>query len=145
MNYEAKEKTLVKNTNDIWVNQRTGEVLETTEILKPINRQGFMITYITELINLLDTLGTKKMKIVKYILENMSKSENTLIMTIREIAEETKTSTKTVNETLKLLEENSIIQRKTGAIMINPRLIHKGNNNKEKALLTRFYDFNKGE
>ncbi len=145
MNYETKEKTLVKNTNDIWVNQRTGEVLETTEILKPINRQGFMITYITELINLLDTLGTKKMKIVKYILENMSKSENTLIMTIREIAEKTKTSTKTVNETLKLLEENNIIQRKTGAIMINPKLIHKGNNNKEKALLTRFYDFNRGE
>lgn len=140
--FKVKQKTVVKNNVDEWVNTRTGEILQATEILKPIGRQGFMITYITEIINLLDTLGTKKMKIVKYLLQEMEKSNNTLLATTREIAEKTETSTKTVTETLKLLENTEIIQRRVGAIMINPRLIHRGGNSKEKALLTRFYDFN---
>ncbi len=148
-NFEIKQQTIVKTNLDEWVNTRTGEVLQATEIIKPISRQGFMITYLNEIINLIDTLGTKKMQVVKYILENMSKSENILIITTRELAEKTNTSTRTVTETLKLLEDVNIIQRRTGAIMISPKLIHKGSNNKEKALLTRFYDFdnkeNKGE
>lgn len=137
--------TILKTEIDTWVNQRTGEVIETTEILKPIGRQGFMITYLTTIIELLETLGNKKMQVIKYILENMDKPTNTYLTTTRELAEKAAVSHKTVIETLKLLEEKNIIQRRTGAIMINPRLIHKGNDNKEKALLTRFYDFGRGE
>lgn len=140
-----KSDSLIKFENDIWINQRTGEVIETTEIIKPISRQGFMITYLSEIIRLIDELGNKKMQIVKYILENIDKSSNSMFCTVRELAELTNTSTRTVQETLKTLEKANIIQRRTGGLMINPKLIHRGNNNKEKALLTRFYNFNRGE
>lgn len=140
-----KKDVILKTEIDTWVNQRTGEIIETTEILKPVGRQGFMITYLTTILEFIETIGNKKMKIIKYILTNMDKSTNTYLTTTRELAEKTETSPKTVTETLKLLEEKNIIQRRTGAIMINPRLIHKGNNNKEKALLTRFYEFGGNE
>lgn len=140
-----KSDRLIKFEHDIWINQRTGEVIETTEIIKPISRQGFMITYLSEIIRLIDELGNKKMQIVKYILENIDKSSNSMFCTVRELAELTNTSTRTVQETLKTLEKANIIQRRTGGLMINPKLIHRGNNNKEKALLTRFYNFNRGE
>lgn len=142
---ETKKDTIIKSESDTWVNQRTGEVIETVEIMKPISRQGFMITYLETIIDLMETIGNKKMQIIKHILSNMDKSTNTYLTTTRELAEKTGTATQTVTETLKLLEEKSIIQRRLGAIMINPKLVHRGSNNKEKALITRFYEFNGGE
>src|SRR5699024_10236468 len=76
-----------------------------------------------------------------YILENMDKSTNTMIITTRELAIKSKTSRQTVIETLKILEEAQIIARKTGAIMIHSSLIHRGNESKEKYLLARFQEW----
>ena len=62
----------------------TGEVKEVDEFETKVNRSGFMITYMSAIINLIDKLGTKKMQVMKYIFENMSKTENTLIITTDE-------------------------------------------------------------
>lgn len=124
-----------------WVNQDTGEIIETADIHKKVSRNGFMITYLSQFIELMDIIGTKKLQVVKYILENMEKSNNTLIITTIELADKTNTSRQTVSDTLKLLEESGLIERRTGAIMINPKLIHQGTNQKEKYLLTKFEAF----
>lgn len=123
-----------------WQNLDTGEIIETNEVVKKTDRNGFMITYLTAIINLIDTLGNKKMQVVKYILSNMDKSTNTLILTSRELAKKTRVSLQTVTDTLKLLEDAGIIARKTGVIMIHSNLVHKGNQQKEKMLLTRFQE-----
>ncbi len=81
------------------------------------------------------------MEVVKYILKNMEKSNNTLIITTRELAEKSGVSKPIVIETLKILEDAGIIKRRTGAIMIHSDLIHRGSSEKEKALLTRFEQF----
>ncbi|WP_243292167.1 replication/maintenance protein RepL [Bacillus sp. FJAT-47783] len=81
------------------------------------------------------------MQVVKYILANMDKSTNTLIITSRELAQNSKVSLQTVTDTLKTLEEAKIITRRTGAIMIHPNLIHRGSDSKEKYLLAKFKDF----
>ena len=53
-------------------NKETGEYEEignADTFVKPIGRtEPFMITYLAEIINLIDTLGNKKMQVVKYIL-----------------------------------------------------------------------------
>ena len=131
----------VKYNTTTWVCQQTGEIVEAAEILKPIGRRGFMITYLETLIDMIEVMGSARMKVVKYILANMDTSSNTLIATTREIADKLGTSTKTVTESLKLMENCKLITRRTGIIMINPKLLHKGNENKERALLTRFYQF----
>lgn len=128
---------------EIWVNQATGEIREVDTFEKPVERgNGFMITYLAEIINLIETLGNKKMAVVKYILENMSKTENTLIRTQREIAKELNTSTRTVNETLKLLENAKIIERRTGAIMVSPKLMNNWKAPKEASMMIKYYEFN---
>lgn len=119
----------------------TGEIIEATEIVKKVGRQGFMITYLSAIINLIEVLGNKKMQVVKYILNNMEKSNNTLIITTRELATKSKVGENTVIDTLKLLDEAGIIKRRTGAIMVNSNLIHRGNENKEQTLVARFQEF----
>ncbi|MDC5467562.1 replication/maintenance protein RepL, partial [Acinetobacter baumannii] len=64
-----------------------------------------------------------------------------MIATVREIAEGTNTSTKTVNTTLKILEEGNIIKRRTGALMLNPELLMRGDDQKQKYLLLEFGSF----
>ena len=127
---------------EVWINQATGEIREVDTFEKPVGRdKGFMITYLAEIINLIETLGNKKMQVVKYILSHMSKSENTLIITTRELAEKCDMSTKTVTETLKLLENAKIIERKTGAIMVSPKLINNWYASKEATMMIKYYEF----
>ena len=115
-----------------------GEVKEVDVVQKPVERSGFMITYLATIIQLIERLGNQKMKVVKYILKNMDKSSNVLIKTTREIAEESGISRKTVIETLKILEEEGIITRKTGVVMLSPKLLHKGDARKERILMAKF-------
>jgi len=126
---------------DEWVNKRTGEIITANQIIKKTPRNGFMITYMSALLNLFDKLGNKKMQVVKYILEKMDKSTNTLIITTRELSEKTKVSKPVVLDTLKILESAGLIKRRTGAIMLHGELAHRGNDSKEKYLLTRFEMF----
>lgn len=114
-----------------------GEPQEVNVLVKSISRSGFAITYLSELIRLIDTIGNKKMKVVKYILGKMD-SENKLVETIREISVHCQVSTKVVNETLKLLEDVGFIARKTGCVMLSPKIAHKGNAQKERFLMTKF-------
>lgn len=119
----------------------TGEIKEVDEFETKVNRSGFMITYMSAIINLIDKLGTKKMQVMKYIFENMSKTENTLIITTDELAKKSKVSKPVVIETLKILEDANLIRRKTGAIILHPRLMHRGDEFKERYLLTKFETF----
>src|SRR5699024_2606485 len=121
------------------------EVIEANDVIKKTSRNGFMITYLTAIIQLIDNLGNKKMEVVKYILQNMEKSTNTLIMTTPELAKKAKVSRQTVSDTLKILEQAQIITKKTGAIMIPPQLMHRSNQGKEKYLLARFPEWGKDE
>ena len=75
----------------------TGEPIIADEVVKKVNRNGFEITYLTYLVDLFDKLGGKKYTVFKYILAHKS-AENTLIITTRELAEKTSTSTKTVGQ-----------------------------------------------
>lgn len=119
----------------------TGEIKEVDEFETKVNRSGFMITYMSAIINLIDKLGTKKMQVMKYIFENMSKTENTLIITTDELAKKAKVSKPVVIETLRILEDADLIKRKTGAIILHPRLMHRGDELKERYLLTKFKTF----
>ena len=145
MAQERKESEVIYNGSSRWQNIDTGEIIEANDVIKKTSRNGFMITYLTAIIQLIDNLGNRKMQVVKYILENMEKSTNTLIITTTELAKKSKVSRQTVSDTLKILEESQIIARKTGAIMIHSNLVHRGNHNKEKYLLARFQEWGKDD
>ncbi|WP_259653078.1 replication/maintenance protein RepL, partial [Bacillus sp. BML-BC060] len=81
MTKQRTEKEMIDNGKSRRRNLDTSEIIETDEIIKKTPRNGFMITYLTAIVQLIDSLGNKKMQVVKYILENMDKSTNTLIIT----------------------------------------------------------------
>ena len=140
-NKNSKQDNVLYAGSDEWVNTRTGETITANQIIKKTDRNGFMITYLSSIINLIETLGNRKMQVVKYILENMDKSNNTLILTNRELAKAANVSLDTVSKTLTILKKAKIITSRTGAIMINPELVHRGNSSKEQYLLTKFQEF----
>lgn len=125
-----------------WINKRTGEIRTVDEFERNTGRtEKFMITYLAEIISLIDKLGNQKMKVVKYILANMDKSNNTLITTTRELAKNSKVGFNTVIETLKILDTAGIIQRRTGSIMINPRLVNNKRASGEATMMVRYSEF----
>ena len=143
---KTTKKTIAKfEESEYWIkiDPETGEQLsepkEVNVLVKEVSRNGFAITYLSELVRLIDTVGNKKMKVVKYILQKMD-SNNKLNETTSEIAEHCKVSRVCVSETLKLLEEVGFIARKTGLVMLSPKIAHKGNAKREKYLMTKFYE-----
>ena len=137
-----------------WVNQETGEVRKTLnaeidlEGQKNKRKHSFLICVLPYIIKLTDIVGNKKMKVVSYILDNMAlKGEyaNSLIITQRELAKKADVSIQTVSTTLNILEEAEIIKKKTGAIMIHPRVAMWGGAKKENSLLVRFKNFDEDE
>lgn len=105
---------------------------------KPVQRQGFMIAYLSAIVSMIDKLGNQKMQVVKYLLKEMD-NNNLVISTIAKIEKETGISHTTIQATLKMLEEANIIKRKTGIIMLSPHLINRASAEKERYLLTRFH------
>lgn len=128
------------------INPETGEFIGDVRavdvIIKEIPRVGFAITYLSHVVNMIESIGNKKMQVVKYILQNMD-SNNKLSETVREVSKGAGVSLQTVNDTLKLLEDCQIIARKTGTIMLSPKLAHKGNAKKERYLMTKFIEIQK--
>ena len=108
-----KEDNVLYAGADEWVNTRTGQVITANQIIKKTNRNGFMITYLSSIINLIETLGNRKMQVVKYILENMDKSTNTLVITNRELAEKSKVSLDTVSKEFELRKISPEFKKKT--------------------------------
>lgn len=128
----------------------TGKVIgqyNANKLVKRIDSRAgrFSITYLAEIIATIDAVGNSKMKVVKYILEHMERSNNTLIATTREIAEGSKTGVRTTIDTLKLLEEANIIKRRTGSLMLTPRFVNNKTAAGEGYLLTKFENFEEDE
>ena len=117
--------------------ENIGEPIIVDVAIKEIPRVGFSITYLSTIIQLIDNVGNKKMQVVKYILQKMD-SNNKLSETVREISKGSGCSLQTVNETLKLLESCEVIARKTGTVMLSPKLIHKGNAQRDRFFMKKF-------
>ena len=153
--YHKETKTIYQGKEgyvqiDLQALQDTGEVklisdpiLADASITK-CDRNGFEITYLAYLFDVFDQLGGQKYKVFKYIVEHKS-SDNTLIITNRELAAKCDVSTKTISETLKLLKEKGLIATRTGAIMVLPKIAHRGKVGREQFLMHKFQEFGNEE
>ena len=63
----------------------TGEIKEVDVVIKPTSRHNFYIAYLSAIVQTIDSVGNQKMKVVKYILQNMD-SNNKLNETTIEIS-----------------------------------------------------------
>ena len=123
------------------IDEQSGEVIEVDKLYRKQTSGNFHKAYLIQLISMMDLIGGKKFQVVNYILDNIQWSNNTLIATVKELVQATETSKQTVITTLKLLEEGNIIKRRTGALMLNPELLMRGDDQKQKYLLLEFGNF----
>lgn len=137
---ENIEKVISISQEETYINTKTGEELKAQTILKRVDRKGFEITYLAYLFDLFELLGNKKMKVFKVILENKN-LDNQLMITVRELAEKAEVSFKTAQETLTTLQKKGLIKRRTGGLMVIPKIAHKGDAKREKNLMIRFKEF----
>ena len=136
-------KTTTKKTKVIgketYINQQTGEIQEMNVIDITENTDAnFHKIWLGHILAALDIIGSQKIKVLNYFLENMNK-ENLIVATQRKIADDTKTSIQTVSLTVKALKEaNILVQVQSGVYRINPNVIFKGYNNSRMNILYRY-------
>lgn len=135
--YVKIDAKALKETGEIKI---ISEPIEAEQIVKKVPRNGFEITYLAYFCDLFDKLGGKKYVVFKYIIENKN-TENQLIITNRELAQKCNVGINTVTDTLKLLKEANLISVRTGAIMLLPKLAHRGGDKKEAYLMQKFESF----
>lgn len=120
------------------VDPKTGEVIQCDLIQQDVNgRRNFYIAYMYNVLKLFDVLGGQKFKVVEFIINNMN-SDNQVLMTIKELSDKSEISLSTVKRTIKLLEENNLLVRKTGVIMLNPKLFNNKKNYQEQYMLVKY-------
>jgi len=81
-NCAIKKNACVAST-EFWtqIDEETGEEPKQVDVvLKPTDRAGFMITYLTAIIGMIDKLGNQKMQVIKYLLQKVDKSSNFCIL-----------------------------------------------------------------
>jgi len=118
------------------INSETGEIIKTMIVEKNVEQDfNFLKVWLLDLLNILELIGTKKMKVINYLFKIMNKKDNTISITYKEIMEELKVSKPTVVETFKiLLESNFLVKIRPSFYRINPELLVKGNTGKRIAL-----------
>lgn len=145
-----KKKTTIYGSDTLYrKNIETGELepLEATVIDEEWDEESDINwdkIWLTSVLDALEQVGNKKLKVADYILKNRDKSTNYLIQTQREIAKECGVSINTVTKTLKALEQADLITAKAGIYQVNPDCIARGKHNKRMAIL-RLYRANKQE
>lgn len=145
--YQGKEGYVqidLKKLYDTGEVEIIGEPFVADASLTKVDRNGFEITYLAYLFDVFDQLGGQKYKVFKYLIKNKS-SDNIVIATNRELAKKCEVSIETVRQALKLLKEKNIIATRTGAIMILPKVAHRGKVGREQYLMHKFQEFNEEE
>lgn len=131
--------TKITTNIDTWVNQRTGEAVNALTTISPSTDKDFDKVWLGLILSVLELFGNKKIDVVRYILENRNRSDNTVVITQRDLAKKAKTSYQTVNHTIQILKEaNFLTQIVPGYYRINPAVIWRGGHWQRMAILAKF-------
>ena len=138
----TKNKNVTVGAETLYRKNENGELEEVPcqVVEQKINKDSnFMKIWLGHIMAALDEVGNKKLKVVKFLLENMDKRTNLLVMTQREMADNIGVSSRTVNLTLKALEKANFLTAKTGAYYINPNVIFRGGHEQRMNVLTTYH------
>ncbi len=140
MNKIVKTKKQVVVGTHRYIDAITGEAVEMTVIEKNITKDyNFHKIWLQDLLNILNSFGNKKIKILTYLLHKMRNEDNTVTTTYDEIQKKLKVSKPTISATFKELIEANVIKKIAPATYrFNPDLIVKGSGGKRQNLLIQY-------
>lgn len=125
---QTSKKVKVVGT-ETFINQKTGEIQDMQVVSIEDRDFNFHKLWLSHIVNSLDLIGNKKVKLAFWIIENLNK-ENQLTMTMRQISNKSGISLETVRVTMKaLVDSDFLIKINQGVYQVNPDTIFKGSRN----------------
>lgn len=126
-------------TIETFVNKRTGEEVNIAKSAKIVGSKHFWKMYEAPFLKVLMSLGTTKMAVLSYIIENTKAGDNTAVFIYETIATKKSLSTKTVQRVIALLQELDFIVKVHQSLwMVNPDVMTKGNDSKREILASKY-------
>lgn len=125
MNHNTSKKMKIVGTES-YMNVSTGTVEDFQVVRVEDSDTNFDKFWVSQLLTAIDEFGNQKIRLLMYLIQKREISNNAVIKTTRELAEETGISRNTILQTLKILEEHGIIWRKTGVIFISTNVVFRG-------------------
>jgi hypothetical protein len=137
MGATKRDKTRVVG-KQTYLNQETGEVVEMNVIESRSSDFNFEKIWFSHILQALDCLGSKKIKVVTWLLENKD-NKNTIIATQRKIAASCNVSLKTVTDVIRILISADVMRmEQQGVYMLSPDVVFKGDNRQRMNILIKY-------
>ena len=145
-----KDTSTKKDTSDDWymkidgyIYQNDGKIVlldepfRAEDEIRKIPRGSLEIVYPQKLCQILSDLGTPKIRIFAYLLNNKD-SWNCINTSWNELAEKTNSSIETIHSTIRYLTDEGFLTRKRCIYRISPKIMVQGNKQKEAYIGEQF-------
>lgn len=126
---------------DVWINQRTGEIIETQTLSREVKGDvdiGFEKLWVGHILDAVQEVGNAKMQVLFWMIRNKDRN-NMVHGTVRQIAEKLGVSKTTVSALMTSLRKANVVRLEYGGRwMLNPAVVFKGGHNKRMNVLIRY-------
>ena len=133
---------------DVWINQRTGEIIETQTLSKQVKGDvdvGFEKLWVGHILEAVDEVGNAKMKVLFWLIRNKDQG-NMVRATLDEIAQKTGSSRSTVARLMASLRRANVVRLEYGGRwMLNPAVVFKGGHTRRMNVLIRYQSMEQQE
>lgn len=134
---------------DVWINQRTGEIIETQTLEKSVRSDdvdvGFHKLWIGHILSTIDEVGNAKVRVLFWLLQNMDR-QNMVKATVRQIAEKSGVGEATVKRLMASLRKADVVRLEYGGRWImNPAVAFKGAHQRRMNVLIRYKSMDQQE
>lgn len=132
---------------DRWVNQQTGEIIETQTLAKEVKDVdiAFEKLWVGHILEVIEEVGNAKVKVLFWLLKN--KDANNLVRgTLDTISEKTGVSRSSVARLMASLRKADVIRLEFGGRwVINPAVVFKGAHARRMNVLIRYSEMDQQE
>ena len=140
MGAKIRKKAIKVVGKQRYLNTQTGELEEMDVITVEERDFNFHKLWLHNLLATVDLIGNQKVKLAFWIIDHLD-SENKLIYTFRQMAEETGISLDTVSKTMKALMDCDFLRKKqNGCYIVNPDVLYKGRHQGRMNVLIKYRD-----
>lgn len=129
------------HSSDVWINQRTGEIIEAQELRKEVKGDvdvGFEKFWIGHILDAINEVGNAKVKVLFWLIRNKDQG-NMVKATLDDIAIKTGVSRRTVASLMTALRKADVVRLEYGGRWIlNPAVAFKGGHSRRMNVLIRY-------
>lgn len=139
---QEKIKTFLSSKELNLTNDETGEKLVVNQQISKWAYGGaktFWKCYLMDFLTILGILDSKQVDVFIYIVQNTNQSNNMFVGTYRRIEEATGVSHTTIAKIMKKLQKHEFIEKiQNGVWLVNPNILMKGNDTKQRMILLSY-------